>query len=885
MKGIIGRRVAQSLGPLSLLSFAGRKRGGAGFRASLLALALVVGCALLLLHDQSSGVEAQELPEIVAMSNGEFDDDIPFTEGDTAFFYLLHDYLDQPVHVSVTFTQSGNYLASGWAGRRTITLNTGRGWHQTSIRVPTVDDNLDEANGSITMTINPGSTYTVAPSYPDTTVRMLDNDEPTITISDPAISIRAGSAVREGGTARFTLTANPRPASPLPVNVKVTQHGDFAASSQIGSRTVTIGTNGRGTLSVATTDDGVDEDDGSITVTVVDGAGYSVGSSVPVSVVVTDGGTPTPRISISTGPNIDEGGTATFNLRANPAPASSLPVTVNVTQRGDFATGGQTGSRTVNIGTDGRGTLSVATTNDDRAEADGAITAALVRGAGYAFASPSSATVRVRDLGGIQVSIARKGRAVIEGETAIFELTASRKPASSISVNLRLSVSGDFVSGSQSWTTTTTVGSDGKATFNVVTSDDSVDERDGSVTATVTGGSDYIVGSPASATIQINDNDVVSLSRRTVSVGDAQVQENPRTGPWSLLFPISMSLPADEWVIVAYETRETPDADNPATPGDDYYHRHAGMVFFPGETEKNIPVLIFDDEEAEEIETLEIVLTNIIGPADIIDGVATGSILPDPHDADRGITEITLSVQPAVVEGQPFSFTLTAMPPPKDRLPIQITVTDGYEHETTYTGDFIAAGNEGDQTVTYPGDVSLIWTLPEGQNYTRKTFTIPTVNDRIDEADGPVFVEVLAPDDGSYVAQAPYRGAVIVYDNDGGAPQMPVVSVSDGNDGETTTEAAGVVWFNVELDRPVHPDGMVTVYYSLQSGTARPREDFVVKSGEVVFYGGDDFKSIAIQIVDDDVTEGAETFKLKLSFPEGATIGDDIGIATIEASD
>ena len=856
------------------------------FRASLLglALALLVGCALLL-SDRTPDAAAQDLPSIVAMSNGEFDDDIPFTEGDTAFFYLLHDYLDQPVRVSVTFTQSGNYLGSGWAGRRTISLNTGRGWHQTSIRVPTVDDNRDEADGSITMTINPGSGYTIDPDYPATTVRMLDNDEPSITISDPAISIRAGSAVREGGTARFTLTANPRPASPLPVNVKVTQNGNFAASSQIGSRTVTIGTNGRGTLSVATTDDGVDEDDGSITVTVVDGAGYSVGSSTSVRVVVTDGGAPTPRVSISAGPNIDEGGTATFTLRANPAPASSLPVTVNVTQRGDFGAGGQTGSQTVNIGTNGVGTLSVTTTNDNRAEADGSITAALATGSGYAFASPSSATVRVRDLGGIKVSIARVGSAVIEGETATFKLTASQTPVSSISVNLRLSVSGDFVGSSQSWTTTATIGSDGEATVDIVTDDDSVDEPDGSITAKVTGGSDYTVGSPASAAIRINDNDVTNPSRRTVSVGDAQVQENARTGPWSLRFPITMSRPADEWVVVAYETRATPDADNPATPGQDYYHRHAGMVFFPGDTQKTIPVIIFDDDEAEEIETLEIVLTDIIGPADIIGGVATGSILPDPHDADRGITEITLSVQPAVVEGQPFSFTLTAMPPPKDRLPIQITVTDGYEYDETYTSDFVAAGREGNHTVTYPGDASLIWTLPEGQNYTRKTFTIPTVNDRIDEADGPVFVEVLAPNDGSYVAQAPYLGAVIVYDNDGGAPSLPVVSVSDGNDGETTTETAGVVWFNVELDRPVHPDGKVTVHYSLQSGTAFPREDFVVKSGEVEFLGGDYFKSIAIQIVDDDVTERAETFKLKLSYPQGATIGDDIGIATIEASD
>ena len=57
------------------------------------------------------------------------------------------------------------------------------------------------------------------------------------------------------------------------------QTGDFAASGETGSRTVTIGTNGRGTLSVATDDDATDEANGTITVTAADGEGYVVSES------------------------------------------------------------------------------------------------------------------------------------------------------------------------------------------------------------------------------------------------------------------------------------------------------------------------------------------------------------------------------------------------------------------------------------------------------------------------------------------------------------------------------------------------------------------------------------------------------------------------------
>ena len=949
--------------------------------ASLLGLTLILFVApifIFLLSGGIPGAAAQNLPEIAALG------DDTYTEGDVAYFYLVHDRVEQPMKVSVTFSQTGSYMKPGDVGRKTVTLDV-YPFRQTEIRIHTVDDNQDESDGSITMTINPGSGYTVGEDHPSSTVYVKDNDEPSIsvragsairegrsatfiltarptpasplevtvnvadpddfaasgqagsrvatigtngrgtlsvaTIADgideddgsitativkgsgytvgspdsgsvivtdggdptPRISIAAGSDIEEGDTATFTLSASPAPTSPLEVAVNVADPGDFAASGQAGSRVATIGTNGRGTLSVATEDDGVENEDGAITTTVVNGSGYTVGSRARASVAVADGGDPTPRISISAGPNINEGGTATFTLTANPAPDSALEVTVNVSENGDFGAGAQIGAQFVSIGTDGRGFLSVTTANDVREEADGSITASLGAGSGYVLAPPTSATVRVRDLGGIKVSVAPVGSTVIEGDLATFRFTASQTPVSAINVNLRLTVSGDFVAGSQSWTDLVIIGADSVATLEIQTDDDGVDERNGSITATVvSGGGDYAIGRPASATIQINDNDAANSNSLVVSVGDAEIRENPRAGTPSIKFPVTLNKPADEWVVVTYETRETPSAFSPATGNQDYESVSGGVVFLPGETLKYAPVFVYDDDDAEEDETFEVVLTRIMGRAEIYTGVATGTIRSDPYDAERGVTEITLSVQPAVVEGQSFSFTLTAMPPPEDDLPVEITVTDGYEGDTS---DFIATDREGSHTVIYHGDASLIWTLPEGENYTRQTFTIPTVNDRTDEADGPVFVEVLAPADESYLSQSPYREAVIVYDNDGGAPQMPVISVSDGDGGQPATELSGRVQFSVELDRPVHPDGKVTTHYAVHSGTAQPGQDYVLDYGRLEFLGGDDHKFVEIQIIDDDVTEGVETFKLKLSHPEGATIGDAEGIAIIEASD
>ena len=124
----------------------------------------------------------------------------------------------------------------------------------------------------------------------------------------------------------------------------------FASEGQLGVRIVTIATNGQGTLDVRTDSDTTDEDDGSITARVGSGQGYSVGTPAFASVDVTDGGVPTPRISIRTQSSvIVEGGTATFELTANPRPASSMNVQVEITDSGSFASQGEVGTRTVTV--------------------------------------------------------------------------------------------------------------------------------------------------------------------------------------------------------------------------------------------------------------------------------------------------------------------------------------------------------------------------------------------------------------------------------------------------------------------------------------------------------------------------------------------------------
>ena len=212
------------------------------------------------------------------------------TEGTNASFTLTAapaPAADLPV--TVTVSQSGAFGAV--TGSRTVTIPTGG---SVSFTVATTDDATDESDGSVTATVNTGSGYAVSNTQGAGTVAVSDDDDPPI----PVVSITEGQGVTEGGDATFTLTAAPAPAADLPVTVTITQSGAFGAVT--GSRTVTIPTGGSVSFTVATTDDTTDEPDGSVTVTVNTGSGYTASNTQGAGTVnVADNDDPPPVSSVT----------------------------------------------------------------------------------------------------------------------------------------------------------------------------------------------------------------------------------------------------------------------------------------------------------------------------------------------------------------------------------------------------------------------------------------------------------------------------------------------------------------------------------------------------------------------------------------------------------
>ena len=452
-----------------------------------------------------------------------------------------------------------------------------------------------------------------------------DTPPDTPPLTPPEIAVSAGSAVTEGGDAVFTLTANPAPAADLAVSVTVATDGAYGISA--GTRTVTIPTTGSATLTLATAGDTTDEPDGSVTVTVADGSGWTAGDPASGTVAIRDDDAALPVVTIAAkAASVTEGGDAVFTLTASPAPAADLPVSVSVAADGDY--GINAGTRTVTIPTTGSATLTLATTDDAADEPDGSVTATVEAGSGYTVGASASGTVAVRDddLPPPVVTIAAKAGPVSEGGDAVFTLTADRAPDADLTVTLSVSESGDgdHVAAADEGPAAVTIPKDAtEAVFTLATVNDDADEPDTSATVTVQAGTGYTAGDPASASVEVKDDDVPSTVP-ALSVGDSTAKEGGRLP----IMPFTVRLaPAAQGPVRVYVSTR-PSTPVSAELGQDYAPGSSDLTFRAGETEKTVWIRIYDDSHDEGSETFEVVLSNARG-AVIGDGVAVGTITND----------------------------------------------------------------------------------------------------------------------------------------------------------------------------------------------------------------------------------------------------------------
>ena len=265
----------------------------------------------------------------------------PITEGAAAVFTVsrsgaVTDPLTVLLRVRETTTGGQDFVATAQEGVKTVTIPSGAA--TAPYTVPTVDDNTAEPDGMVTVTLNSSSAYLVG-SPSAASVNVNDDDggspappSPAVT---PVVSITGGGGITEGQAATFTVTAVPAPppGEPISVNVAISDSGNFVATGQSGSRSVTIDNSGMARFTVSTQDDAIHEDHGRITATVEGGSGYTPHASNGSASVRVEDDDPALMLSVSR-LKVTEGGSASYTIALDTRPTGDVTVAIS----GDVAT-------------------------------------------------------------------------------------------------------------------------------------------------------------------------------------------------------------------------------------------------------------------------------------------------------------------------------------------------------------------------------------------------------------------------------------------------------------------------------------------------------------------------------------------------------------------
>ncbi|MCY3955088.1 MAG: hypothetical protein OXF47_03720, partial [Nitrospira sp.] len=195
--------------------------------------------------------------------------------------------------------------------------------------VQTEDDNVREADGSVTAT----PAFQSFPGYRigspgSATVVVKDNDGGGPVV--PTVSIAGGAAVAEGNDATFTVTATPPPTAALTVKLFVGGKGNFVAAGDLGVKNVRVGTGGSATYKVPTVDDGVNEPNGSVKVSLSSGPGYRIAAAPAneAEVAVSDNDETAAIVLSRETLTVAEGGEAEYTVKLASQPTTNVTVAI-----------------------------------------------------------------------------------------------------------------------------------------------------------------------------------------------------------------------------------------------------------------------------------------------------------------------------------------------------------------------------------------------------------------------------------------------------------------------------------------------------------------------------------------------------------------------------
>ena len=694
-----------------------------------------------------------------------------------------------------------------------------------TIEVALLDDDVDEADETFSVTLTAANGATLGRSTAQGTIR--DDDL-------PAVSVRALTAsVVEGAPATFEVTVAGIAAPATGVRVRLTGIGGFLVSGPTTRTIAFVAGSKTARLVAPTEDDARDEPDGEVTATLVAGSGYRIGTPSSATAAVLDNDQRAVLVQ-PTALAVVEGAQSSYTIGLASEPSGEVAVAVTVPGSTDVSVAPAAVTFTaIDWQTPRRITVSAAEDDDILADAPVRLAHA-AKGADYDGTTGDSVTVTV---------VENDSAAFWIGDVSAAESDGMLRFVVSLSVASPATATVDYATMDGS----ATADSDYRATAGTLTflpgetsktvvvdlHDDDLHEADETLRVTLSNAVDAAIAKVA-GTGTIADDD----SAPVLAVGDAMAVESAGR----ISFPITMDGATGDNVTIAYATE-----DATAAAGADYLAASGSLTFASGEISKTVTVTLLDDSRYEADETFRMTLASPVN-AVVDKDAGTGTITDDDEPPVLAVADMSASENAGTM-----AFEVTLREVAATRVAVDYATADA----TALAGQ------------DYSATAGTLAFLP---GETTRTIIVPLLDDALHEMD-ETFRVTLANPAGAIVADDEATGTIT--DDD----EAATLSVGD----QSAVESLGEIVFEISLaGQSAMP---VTVEYATANGTANAQEDYEATTGTLTFDPGERSQTITVPLLDDAVHEATETFQLELSSPFGANLAHGVGTGTITDDD
>ena len=495
----------------------------------------------------------------------------------------------------------GDY--SGVPANASVTFNSGE--MEKMITFAATDDSVDDDGESVLLSFGTLPAGVSAGSPATATVNITDDDVPTVTVryEQASYTVGEGSSV----VINVKLSADPERTVTIPIS-KANQggatDGDYSGVPANASVTFNSGEMEK-MITFAATDDSVDDDGESVLLSFGTlPAGVSAGSPATATVNITDDDVPTVTVRYEQASyTVGEGSSVVINVKlsADPERTVTIPIPrINQDGAGNGDYSGVPTSLTFNSGDTVKSFTFTAVQDgvDDDGESVLLSFGTLPTDVSLGINDESTVNITDDDVPSVTVRYEQASYTVGEGSSVVVKVKLSAVPERSVTILINRTNQNGAIDGDYSGVPTSLTFNSGQVEKRITfaATDDSVDDDGESVLLSFgTLPTRVSAGSPATATVNITDNDV-----RAVMVRYEQASYTVAEGS-SVVIKVILSADPERRVTISINR-----ANQGGATTDDYSVVPTSLTFNSGETIKSITFAATDDSVNDDGESVRL---------------------------------------------------------------------------------------------------------------------------------------------------------------------------------------------------------------------------------------------------------------------------------------